>query len=211
MIHRIHKAINSRIKRFFNKFGGGGNSINGISLFRRLKNFEIKGTGNTIILKSNLSKSVKIVLYGNNHKLIIEEDVVFKQGTIWFEDYGCEIHIGVGTTIEQADLAVAENGTKLIIGNDCMFSRGIHIATTDSHSVINVMTGERTNHAKDVIIGNHVWLGYCVSIGKGVCIGNNAVVAGHSVVTKSVPCNTIVAGNPAMVVKDGTTWNRIRI
>ena len=164
-----------------------------------------------IEIHSPISNDVRIMIYGNNHKLIIEEGVVFKNRQICFEDHDCEICIESGTTIEDAHLAVAENGTKILIGKDCMFSKGIHIATTDSHSIIDIESGNRTNPAQDIIIGNHVWLGYCANVNKGVLIGDNVVVAGHSVVTKSIPANSIVAGVSARIVKSNITWNRIRI
>lgn len=209
MANRITRAVSSRFRRIAYKIGS--NKFQGVSLLRRLSNFEINGTGNTIIINGKLPTSVRIVIYGNNHRLFIDKEVTFKKGVIWFEDNGNEIHIGEGTSIEEANLAVAESGTKLLIGKDCMFSRSVHIATTDSHSIIDVMTGKRTNPAKDIIIGNHVWLGYCVNVGKGVSIGDNAVVASHSVVTKSVEPGTIVAGVPARVVKEGITWTRARL
>ena len=52
-----------------------------------------------------------------------------------------------------------------------------------------------------VIIGNNVWIGMNATILKGVTIGDNSVVAAGSVVTKSVPANVVVAGNPAVVIK----------
>ena len=52
-----------------------------------------------------------------------------------------------------------------------------------------------------IIIGENCWIGSNVRICKGVSIGDNAVVAANSVVTKDVPENSIVAGNPAKVVK----------
>lgn len=52
-----------------------------------------------------------------------------------------------------------------------------------------------------IIIGNNCWIGTNVRICKGVTIGDNAVVAACSVVTKDVPANSVVAGNPAKVVK----------
>ncbi len=52
-----------------------------------------------------------------------------------------------------------------------------------------------------IIIGENCWIGSNVRICKGVTIGNNSVVAACSVVTKDVPDNCIVAGNPAKVVK----------
>ena len=53
----------------------------------------------------------------------------------------------------------------------------------------------------DIIIGNDVWLGYDCLIKNGVTIGNGAIVATRAVVTKNVPAYSIVAGNPARVVK----------
>ena len=53
----------------------------------------------------------------------------------------------------------------------------------------------------DVIIGNDVWIATGATILSGVTIGDGAVIATNSVVTKDVPPYTIVAGNPAKVVK----------
>jgi acetyltransferase-like isoleucine patch superfamily enzyme len=52
-----------------------------------------------------------------------------------------------------------------------------------------------------VIIRDNVWIGMNAVILKGVTIGENSVVAAGAVVTKSVPENVVVAGNPAIIVK----------
>ena len=54
---------------------------------------------------------------------------------------------------------------------------------------------------KPIKIGNNVWIGYQSVILRGVTIGNNSIVGANSVVTKEVPPNTIVAGNPAVTVR----------
>ena len=57
-----------------------------------------------------------------------------------------------------------------------MVSKDVSIRTGDSHSIIDLKTKKRINFGKDVVIGNHVWLGLNTSILKGVRIGNNSIV-----------------------------------
>lgn len=53
----------------------------------------------------------------------------------------------------------------------------------------------------DIIVGNDVWFGYDSLVKNGVKIGNGAIIATRAVVVKDVPAYSIVAGNPAKVVK----------
>ena len=69
-----------------------------------------------------------------------------------------------------------------------------------------VTTNHDFNHRevvlhKPVVIKKNAWIGGRSLILPGVTVGENAVVAGGSVVTKDVPANTIVGGNPAKVIK----------
>jgi virginiamycin A acetyltransferase len=52
---------------------------------------------------------------------------------------------------------------------------------------------------ESIEIGNDVWIGYMASILDGVKVGNGAIIAAHSVVTKDVPDYAVVAGNPARI------------
>ena len=188
---------------------GKNNHITG--RLRLIGKVYIRGNNNTIICNSkSVWVGVKIKIFGNNNTLIIHSGVVMKKGVIWFEDSGNLIEIGEHTTIEGAELAVAEENTTLKIGNDCMLSSDIRIATTDSHSVTDITGTKRLNSAKDVNIGNHVWIGNGVKINKGVVIGDNSVIAGYSVMTKSCPPNTICAGIPAQIKKYNINWTRKR-
>lgn len=53
----------------------------------------------------------------------------------------------------------------------------------------------------DIIVGNDVWFGYDSLVKNGVTIGHGAIIASRAVVVKDVPAYSIVAGNPAKVVK----------
>ena len=64
----------------------------------------------------------------------------------------------------------------------------------------------------DIIVGNDVWFGYDSLIKNGVTIGDGAIIAARAVVVKDVPPYSIVAGNPAKVVKkrfDDATIKRL--
>lgn len=56
--------------------------------------------------------------------------------------------------------------------------------------------------SKAITIGNHVWIGRRAMIFKGVTIGDRSIVGAGAVVTHDVPPDTVVAGNPAKIVKE---------
>ena len=75
---------------------------------------------------------------------------------------------------------------------------GPHVTiVTDNHDLAN----RYVLKCRKVVIGNNVWIGAGVNIMPGVHIGDNAVIAGGAVVTRDVPANTVVGGNPAKVIK----------
>jgi acetyltransferase-like isoleucine patch superfamily enzyme len=174
--------------------------------------FDIVGDNNVIeIMQGSILSDMLIYMRGNNHSFKIGEKCYYKGGNVWFEDNHCEIEIGQNTTIESADLAVTEPYRKISIGNDCMFAYAIEFRTGDSHSIIDNETKERINPAKNVVVGNHVWIGAHSIILKGVNIGNNSVIGTNSLVTKSIPNNCIAGGIPSKILKTNVDWVRERI
>ena len=70
-------------------------------------------------------------------------------------------------------------------------------------------TEHRINEPKDIVIGNHVWIGKRVQCLKGTVISDNSIVGAGSLVTKEFcESNVIVAGNVAKVIKKGVSWKR---
>ena len=91
---------------------------------------------------------------------------------------------------------------KIRIGKDVIIARDVIIRDTDGHKIL-----DRTHEKdKEVIIGDHVWIGTRAIIMKGVNIGNGSIVAAGAIVTKDVPPNCIVAGVPAKVIKNNIKW-----
>jgi acetyltransferase-like isoleucine patch superfamily enzyme len=89
-------------------------------------------------------------------------------------------------------------------GNIRMFIDGNHPTDTFSSYPFSRIFPDISpdKYGKDTpTIGNDVWIANDVVIYSGVNIGDGAVIAGQSVVTKSVPPYAIVAGNPARIVK----------
>jgi hypothetical protein len=81
-----------------------------------------------------------------------------------------------------------------------MLANGAYVTDSDWHTIYDRMVRKET--PTPVHIGTNVWLGDHCTVLKGVTIGDNSVVAARAVVTRDVPANVVVAGNPARVVKE---------
>ena len=90
---------------------------------------------------------------------------------------------------------------EIVIGDRCQFGEMITIYDCDFHEISPETRNHSHGNTNPVRIGNNVWLGSRVIVLKGVSIGDNSIVAAASVVTKSIPKNTIAAGNPAIVIR----------
>ena len=90
-------------------------------------------------------------------------------------------------------------GKKVHIGERCLFSDSITFRTGDSHSILD-NSGKRINKAKDITIGDRVWIGQQVTVLKGTPVGANSIVGTGSLLTgKMYDSNSIIAGVPAKV------------
>jgi maltose O-acetyltransferase len=113
-------------------------------------------------------------------------------------DYGYNLHVGENfyANFDCIFLDVCE----IRIGDNCFIAPGVHIYTA-THPINPYERISGVEYGKPVHIGDNVWIGGRSIINPGVKIGNNVVIASGSVVTKNVPDNVVVGGNPAKIIK----------
>lgn len=95
---------------------------------------------------------------------------------------------------------------KVTIGNNVKIGGGTRISDSNHHSLDYLVRRDANKDSKNastapVEIGNDVFIGANCYIGKGVTIGDRAIVAAGSVVVKSIPADEIWGGNPAKFIK----------
>lgn len=89
---------------------------------------------------------------------------------------------------------------EITIGEGCAISHDFTIMDSDAHE----LNGSRNTNP--IHIGNHVWIGTRVTILNGVTVGDRAVIAAGTLVTKDVPAGALVGGVPAKVLKENVEW-----
>lgn len=126
-----------------------------------------------------------------------------------------------GRNVEIGDYVHVAAVDSIIIGDDVLIASKVYISDHDHGTYRGCgrdvtrpseIQSKRSLSFAPVFIGRNVWIGENVSILKGVRIGENSIVGASSVVTRSIPADVIVAGNPARVVKrfdkESSTWLR---
>lgn len=153
--------------------------------------------------------NVSFEIGGNNNTLIIHRGVKWPEGgRVMLGGNNNRIEIGEDSLLVDVFLVVAEDNTHLSIGPNCMFSAKVLLRTSDQHGIYGE-SGKRINPGKDVIVGEHVWIGYGATILKGSVLEENSIVGTESVVAGlHLPPNSVAVGNPARIVKQGVNWKR---
>jgi acetyltransferase-like isoleucine patch superfamily enzyme len=184
--------------------------IQRLRLKRRKKMFVSK----TTLLGSNHIfgvYSVASLLDGSSKENIIIQDGARIFGTLVSQNKG---QITIGKNVRVGHNVTIQCVNSISIGDNTEIARDTYITDNNNHPVCPdfhlymVQTPEiddsrlwKHSRNEPVIIGKNCWIGQFARIQKGVTIGDNSVVAANSVVTKNVPANCIVGGNPAKILK----------
>lgn len=119
----------------------------------------------------------------------------------WLKSKG--IRIGKGTiAVSPRQISIDISRPELIeIGENVLLHKGTIILSHDyaSRSFVNKYCEFIPSHGK-IKIGNNVWLGENVTVLKNVEIGDNVIIGTGSIVTKSIPSNSVAVGSPAKVI-----------
>ncbi|QIS00562.1 acyltransferase [Vibrio diabolicus] len=167
---------------------------------------EFLEVGATVEIGEDTKISHCHIKLGRNAKLIVGKGCHI-DGRIFVGAHST-VTIGDDFTVTGNVYLRAVEATKITIGNDVIVAAGVTVRTNDGHTIHDLISGERINPSKDIVVADHVWLGDEVAVLKGVEIGEGCVVGMRSVVTKSIPANSLAVGLPAKVLKQNITWKR---
>lgn len=115
----------------------------------------------------------------------------------FYVDYGKNISVGKNFFMNACCTFMDRGG--ITIGDDVFIAPKCNL-TTINHD-FNPYNRQATFN-KPIHIGNRVWIGINATICPGVRIGDNSIIAAGSVVTKDVPNDVLVGGNPARILRD---------
>lgn len=167
----------------------------------------VSGKGYTLYPESivtNMQENPGSIVLGENTHV---------RGTLLVFKYGGKINIGKNCYL--GDASRIWSGDEITIGNDVLIAHGVNIVDTQAHEINADERSERYTElitsgpwkdkgsiqTKPIVIKDKVWISFNAIILKGVIIGEGAIIAAGSVVTKNVEPYTLVAGNPAVFIK----------
>jgi acetyltransferase-like isoleucine patch superfamily enzyme len=126
-------------------------------------------------VSKEILKKISIVC-GNNCEIVIRGISVCGSGFSLFAVDNTTFDMGGDQVFVGYSHFYMHEPSAIKIGGGCLWS-SVDMMTSDCHSILDLATQERINHAKDIIVGDRVWFGMNVTVLKGAEIGSDTVVA----------------------------------
>jgi maltose O-acetyltransferase len=170
-------------------------SIHGKKIVQKINNTPIEQTETIVVLERQVFGKT-----GNNLYVTPPFQV----------DYGRHVEIGNNFYANMDCIFLDVN--KIIIGDNVMVGPRVSFYTA-GHPIDAEIRIEELEFGLPITIEDNVWIGGSATILPGVTVGRNSIVAAGAVVTKDVPSNSIVGGNPARLIRvinqdDKQYWNK---
>ena len=217
----ISCPIGTNIKRI--TFRGCGNRI--------ILGKNITGSSNLIFDLSNNSRvelkdgcsinslvRCEVFGYGGSALISIGErcrftDALFR---LYSSHYDTAVIINSDCTFETHFEAHANTGKRIILGHDCMVSHNVQMWSGDGHAIFDVESGKNINsnftelsvRKNNIVLGDHVWVGFRSVLMNGANVGNGSIVGANSIVKAIFSNNCALGGNPAKVIRKNCAWDR---
>jgi acetyltransferase-like isoleucine patch superfamily enzyme len=177
----------------------------------------IKGKNNTIILSENICFNTSTIsINSNNSTISIGKDSYCKNLKIFLANgNGQSVHIGEAFICFGLNIQLS-GSQSFHIGDHCLFSYGIRVWGSNRgdggfnrYNTLDKKSGTLKKNPKDSIeIGDETWVGFGVAITKNAKVAGNAIIGGRAILTGKIEEKFVaVAGNPAIIIKRGVTWN----
>jgi acetyltransferase-like isoleucine patch superfamily enzyme len=167
----------------------------------------MEGTGNYLDIQGPTNIGHLQIHLGGNAHVVIGPHCVLPSTQI-HTCRGAAVQIGGHTAAVGYVGMFAHEPAQIILGADCLLAGEVVFAASDAHAIYDAKTGKRINPARDILVGEHVWLGSKVRIHKGARIGKGTMIGANAIVTGRIPENCVAAGAPARVVRRGIRWSR---
>jgi len=196
-----------------------------LSLYRLLKQWYLNQNAHEIrnVFESNsgmkegvlLGSNAWCVNGGNKRNIQIGERVICR-GLVRAGNWTKKGIIKIANDVYLGDDTILNAEDRIEIGEYTMVAHGVQINDSQSHPIdpslrvqdwdfirgYSELKERPTVEHKAIIIGKHVWISFNAIILRGVSIGDNSIIGAGSVVTKDIPANCIVAGNPAKIIEN---------
>jgi acetyltransferase-like isoleucine patch superfamily enzyme len=184
----------------------GGNYIyNSAGLDLKTTKLKFRGVNNVLILGDGVQVKNSVFDFRADNSVVYIESSALRANLFMGQDV--TISVGQGTTFTNTCNITAAEGYDIAIGKNCMVAEDVYITNTDGHPIFD-QDGDRVNRGKGIYIGDHVWIGRGAEILKGVEVHSGSVIGAKSIVTKSVPSNSVSVGNPNRLIRSGISFGR---
>jgi len=197
LLRKLFRRLNLFKRKFQNRYNR--------CLFEHVESLYL----DNVVLGTNCSFHAPVRVVEGRGKLSIGKNNGF--------GYYCSPKFGDGALVIQprkpdAEIVIGNNNwlnnnvsiianEKIVIGDECRIGNNVVIVDCDFHEIEPAFRGRSHGITSTVSIGNNVWLGSNVMVLKGVTIGDNSVIGAMSLVSKSIPPNSLAVGNPARVLR----------
>jgi acetyltransferase-like isoleucine patch superfamily enzyme len=143
-----------------------------------------------------------IVSFGSNVSFGVINSPMFYNTYAYIEPRHSDSKISFGNYIKVNNNFSVVSEKSIIIKDNVIIGYNCRISDSNFHDLDPKRRLKKDPDIQEVIIGSNVFLGNDVTVLKGVCIGDNSVVAAGSIVTKSFPENVIIGGVPAKIIRE---------